>query len=472
MSTVQYHFRRFLPLLILVTGSGCTVLQQEHIDTEDQLVEPEYFSQTGNAVYRSKWWITLEDEQLTHLIEQALEFNYDLRSRYFQIESARAIKAQAKSSQGPTVSIEQQAGLSTDSDDYYTTIGSGYELDLWGELESAYSVTDADFMASQQDYRAAAITLSSEVAITWFELVTAMKTYSVYQEQLSANEDLLALVQEQFLNGITRIADSTQQAAQVAASKAALAAQQAVIAGLKHSLNVLLGNSANEPIGTNFANIPELPPLPLTGIPSVVLAKRPDIQSQLLEIRSTQNEVSQAIASRYPSLSMGLNTESIALSASALFSNWTTNLIATLAVDIWNGGNTTAVVAEQRADARQAANDYAQLVLGAIQETEDALSNERFLTQQIAHLQSQRNLSHQALEQTRSYYINGTSDFSDLLVNLTATQGLDIAFIDAQQILLANRISLYRSLSSGWDIPDMSTQSKGNTGKLHEPQNT
>ena len=197
----------------------------------------------------------------------------------------------------------------------------------------------------------------------------------------------------------------------------------ATVDALKHSLNVLLGNSANQLIDTESAQIPSLPPLPVTGIPSAVLAQRPDIQSQWLEIQSTQQEVAQAIAARYPSLSIGLTTESIVTSAADLFSSWTTTLLASLAAELWTSGNNAAVVEEKRAGVEQAVSDYAQLVLEAIQETEDALSNERYVEQRLKHLQQQRALTYQALEQLKTYYINGSSTFTELLSNLNICSG-------------------------------------------------
>lgn len=465
MPLLHRHNLLTVTLLVSISLTGCAsyqVVEMTAIDKQldEQLKLPESFSLQGQAVLQDKSWLVFQDAQLNALIEQALADNFSLRSRFARVKKARAIRTQVNSERGLKVSADLQRSYSDNntfdnrSNQYAGTLSASYEVDLWGELEAAYATADFDYIASQQDYRAAAITLSAEVAITWYELLAAEKSLAVYQQQLAVNEDILILAQEQFINGVTTISDSTQQAAQVASSKAALANQQASVDALKHSLNVLLGNSAGQLIDTESAQIPSLPALPVTGIPSAVLAQRPDIQSQWLEIQSTQQEVAQAIAARYPSLSIGLTTESIVTSAANLFSSWTTTLLASLAVELWTSGNNAAVVEEKRASVEEAVSDYGQLVLEAIQETEDALSNERYVEQRLKHLQQQRALTYQALEQLKTYYINGSSTFTELLSILNTAQGLDIEVIDVNQTLIANRITLYRTLSAGWEMPE------------------
>lgn len=456
------HYYKLLSVTVLVSINLASCASHKTIDKvviDEQLNLPDRFSMQGQNVAQNKGWLAFHDKQLNALIEQALTDNFSLRSSFAKVKKARALKTQVNSQRGIDVKAELESSHfdknSDGSNSQYTGVFSAsYEIDLWGELEAAYAAADFDYLASQQDYRAVAITLSAEVAITWYELLAAQKSLGVYQQQLSVNEDILVLAQEQFINGITRISDSTQQAAQIASSKAALANQQSTVDTLKHSLNVLLGNSANQSLATESANIPSLPPLPVTGIPSSVLAQRPDVYSQWLEIQSAQQDVAQAIAARYPSLSIGLTTQSVATSAADLFSVWTSSLLASLAVDLWSSGNNVAVVEEKRADVEEAVNDYAQLILQAIQETEDALSNERYTEQRLKHLQQQRELTYQALDQLKTYYINGSSTFTELLGSLTSAQGLDIDVIDVNQVLVANRITLYRTLSAGWEMPE------------------
>lgn len=457
MFLLHFHRPKMIATLLVssVYLSGCAHHKTTLETVDEQFNLPDSYSFAGEDLTQNQWWLAFQDQHLNSLIEHALVDNFNLRSSFAKVKQSRALKTQANSRRGLIIGADLVAQEPDDNTQYRAGLSASYEVDLWGELRAGYAEADFDYVASQQDYRAAAITLSAEVAITWYELLAAENSLAVYQQQLATNESILVLAQEQFINGLTTISDSTQQAAEVESSKAALANQQATVETLKHSLNVLLGNNAKEPITIATTGLGTLPPLPLTGIPSRILAQRPDVYSQWLEIQSTQQEVAEAIAQRYPSLSIGVDTGSIAASASDLFATWTTMLLANVAVDIWTGGNNSAVVAQRRASVEEATNDYRQLLLEAIQETEDALSNERYVAQRLHYLEQQRALTYQALEQLRTYYINGGTTFTAVLTSLNSAQNLDISVIDVKQSLIANRIALYRTLASGWDIPEL-----------------
>ena len=236
MPLLHRHNLLTVTLLVSISLTGCASYQAVEMTAidkqlDEQLKLPESFSLQGQAVIQDKSWLVFQDAQLNALIEQALADNFSLRSRFARVKKARAIRTQVNSERGLKVSADLQRSYSDNntsdnrSNQYAGTLSASYEVDLWGELEAAYATADFDYIASQQDYRAAAITLSAEVAITWYELLAAEKSLAVYQQQLAVNEDILILAQEQFINGVTTISDSTQQAAQVASSKAALASQ-------------------------------------------------------------------------------------------------------------------------------------------------------------------------------------------------------------------------------------------------------
>lgn len=433
---------------------GCANQPSVLTEVDEQINLSDSFTLPGEDIVQEQWWLAFQDDKLNSLIDLSLNSNFDLRSSFAAVQKAQAVRKQAGGDRGINIGADLQLRDVNDVKQYTGSLEASYELDLWGELRAASKSANYDFIASQQDYRTAAISLSAEVATTWYELLAAEQALTVYQQQLSVNENILVLAQEQFINGVSTIADSTQQAAQVASSKAGLANQQATVQVLRHSLNVLLGRDVNHPIDTQNAEIKPLPPLPLTGIPSEILAQRPDIMSQWFDIKSKQAEVAEAVASRYPSLSLGLNRQGLASSAADLFSSWSTIFIANLAVDLWTSGKNTAIIEERRASVEQSVNTYGQMVLEAVQETEDALSRERYTTQRLEHLELQHQLTYQALEQLKSYYVNGSSTFTSVLTSLNSAQNLDINLINVRQSLIENRISLYRTLSAGWDLPE------------------
>ena len=436
----------------LLSLCACVSPPQSKTLVDDDSVLPTHFTLSGSTTIDSSWWLAFGDSTLESLIEQALVNNFDLRSGFASVKKAKAVRAQAAAGQGIWVSADVNGQRDDGNNQYAGSLTASYEVDLWGEISAAVESAEYDFRATEEDYRAAALSLSAEVASTWYELVAAEKNLSIREQQLSINQSMLTLTQEQFRYGMSTIADSIQQAALVASSKAEIANQRASIDVLKHSLNVLLGRSAEQDIPIENIALPILPTLPATGIPSKVLAQRPDIRSQWMSLQAANADVAEAVANRFPSLSLALSTQSIVGHASDLFHSWTVTLLASLAGDIWTNGSNKAQVAEMKAAVEIALNDYNHMLLEAIQETEDALSSEYFIAQRLEHLQEQRDLTYQALEQLKTSYRSGLITFNELLTTMDSAQSLDVDVVNLQQLLIENRISLYRALSSGWLI--------------------
>lgn len=437
--------------------SACVSPPQSKTLVDDAIL-PEQFTLSGSTTAASSWWLAFSDSTLDSLIEQALLNNFDLRSSFASVQQAKAVRAQAAADQGIWISGEVNGQRDDGNKQYSGSLSASYEVDLWGEISAAVESADYDFRATEEDYRAAALSLSAEVASTWYELIAAEKNLSIREQQLSINQSILTLTQEQFRYGMSTIADSIQQAALVASSRAEIADQRATIDVLKHSLNVLLGRSAERDIPIENIDLPILPTLPATGIPSKVLAQRPDIRSQWMSLQAANADVAEAVANRFPTLSLALSTQSIVGHASDLFHSWTVTLLASLAGDIWTNGYNKAEVAEMKAAVEVALNDYNHMLLEAIQETEDALSNEYFITQRLEHLQTQRDLTYQALEQLQASYRSGSITFTELLTTMNSAQSLDVDVVNVQQLLIENRISLYRALSAGWSLDLVTTK--------------
>ncbi|MGZ8153460.1 MAG: TolC family protein, partial [Methylovulum sp.] len=135
-----------------------------------------------------------------------------------------------------------------------------------------------------------------------------------------------------------------------------------------------------------------------------------------------------------------------------LFSNWLGTIAGNLLTPLVDGGFRIAEVERNRAAAAEALNDYANALLKAVQEIENALVQERQQQQLVASLDKQVQLSQQASEQIRSRYINGAMDFLRVLTAILSQQNLERSLLQAQQQLIDYRIALYRALSGGFPL--------------------
>ena len=168
-------------------------------------------------------------------------------------------------------------------------------------------------------------------------------------------------------------------------------------------------------------------------------------------LHAADRDLAAAMSNRYPRLTLSASGSSTGNDASGLFKDWVSNFTGSLLAPIFNGGERGAEVNRNRAVKNERLNEYGQSVLTAFQEVENALIQEKKQAERIHSLEIQVGLVRQTYEQLRVEYLNGISDYLDVLTALTADQRLRRDLISAKLGLLEFRIALYRSLAGGFE---------------------
>ena len=101
----------------------------------------------------------------------------------------------------------------------------------------------------------------------------------------------------------------------------------------------------------------------------------------------------------------------------------------------------------------EAINAYGSTVLTALQEVEDALSQEAHQTRFLTSLNQQLMTSQQVHERTQDSYLNGQLDYIRVLEALVSHQSLQRELLTAERELLEHRIELCQALAGSWDLP-------------------
>jgi len=139
------------------------------------------FSQTGSERLPDRWWVAFGDRALDRLVDRALAGNLDLRGQWQRLAQAEAQARGAEASRWPTLDATASGGGSvTVARDGTTTqrsaslgLAASYEIDLWGRVRAARDAAALSAVATAHDVQTAAMTLSAEVATTWYDLVEA-----------------------------------------------------------------------------------------------------------------------------------------------------------------------------------------------------------------------------------------------------------------------------------------------------------
>ncbi len=441
--------------LISIALTGCAVHQTGH---EKPVEPPGQFSVNGSTPIPDRWWQAFEDPTLNRLQVQAIRGNFDLKAARDRLEAARAVVDRETAFQFPVLDlsasaerVERESNDFEGTDQFTGTLAAGYEVDLWKRIDSAVKRAELEKTAVRNDLEAAAITLTANIASTWYELVQQRGQRAILKKQIETNENVLKIIRKRFGKGLVRASDVLRQERLLESTHEQLERVRSIIEILKHQLAVLLGHSPTESIQAKGSQLPKIPPIPDTGLPSELVHRRPDVRSAFYRLRAADRTVAIAIADRYPQLTLSASGSVSDEEVTSIFDDWARSIAADLTAPLVDFGERKAEVQRTKSVKQQRIHQYGQTVLTAFREVEDTLSQEGHQKKQIKRINNQLNLAQRTFQRLRRQYLNGDISYIDVLDALTREQQLRRDLLQARFRLIDNRIALYRALAGGWD---------------------
>ncbi|MGB3221796.1 MAG: efflux transporter outer membrane subunit [Desulforhopalus sp.] len=439
---------------------------------------PANFSIQGEVPLQAKWWLDFQDDSLSLLIDQALNENFSLRIARERIDEAEAIARQSGALLVPFLDGQGRGSstrnYSTDTtlENFSLGVAASYEIDLWGRLRSQRDAAILDVKATEADYHTAVISLAAAVATTWYERVEADLQLDLLIQQQETNSKVLELISSQFRSGKVGIADVLQQRQLVESNIGDLAGLRAGKQVLEHQLAILLGIPPGTADLPQRDQLPDLPPLPNTGIPLDILTTRPDIESSFLSLKAADYRVAAAVADRFPQLTLSAELSTSGNRSQDLFNNWFSTLAGNLFGPLFDGGLRKAEVARNESIARQLFYNHGETILEAIGEVEDGLVREKEQQIVLDSLKTQLQYAAETIEHVGTRYRQGAENYQRVLLALLSHQGLQRSILSSERQLINFRISLYRALSGR--IPELQIEpAAGNSTyfskSLHHP---
>jgi NodT family efflux transporter outer membrane factor (OMF) lipoprotein len=428
-------------------GSGCSVRTAPLPPT---IEPPPSFSTTGGASLAERWWTAFDDPELDRLVARALDANLDVESAWQRLRQARAVVAREGAQLYPELDGTFDATTrepGPPESELRFGLAASYEVDLWGRIRSSVDAERFRALATLADYQTVALSVSAEVARTWYELVEARSQSTLLAEQVETNETVLRLLRARFGSGQIRAVDILRQKQLVEATRERLIQAETRVEVLENLLAVLLGRAPQEGVDTLVGDLPELPPLPDTGLPAELVQRRPDVRRAFELLQAADRDLAAAISNRYPRLSLSASLSTSDAGADELFDDWMRSLAGNLLAPLFDGGRRRAEVDRNEALRAQRLYEYGQATLVAFREVEDALIQEAKQLERIESLREQVDLASRAYEQLQIEFFNGLADYIDVLTALTEQQQLRRDLIAARRDLLEFRIALYRALA-------------------------
>ncbi|MGR5165341.1 TolC family protein [Vibrio owensii] len=428
------------------------------------------YNEASHSEIAAEWWRTFNDPQLNSLISQALSNSFSFQAAINHLQQSSAKATQAGASLSPTLNTTFDAERSMQTSDSTSTFQFGvmasYEIDLWSRLSATQQAAEFDYLASQQELDVAAITLSSEIALSWYQAVTLNALIELYSQQLTVLDKQLEILTLHHQYGQSNIEDIWQQQQLQQAQQAKLLEAKSELKVIEQQLKVLTGE-----LSFALKDLPRLstlPTMPNIGIPAQLLNQRPDLKQAWFVVQSQQQNVVVAEADRYPQIKITASLLSSSTSISDLMSDWVSKLAGSILVPIIDGGARTAVIDEQQAVLNEYLNNYTQKVIEAISEVETALTQEQSEHVQLSNIEQRLTLASKTAQIKQLRYQNGSVDFLQVLTAQQSELDLQQSQVESQGNLFALRIALHRSIAGNLNTFESNTVDNQTTQSVEQ----
>jgi multidrug efflux system outer membrane protein len=407
------------------------------------------------------WLDILHDTTLTQLVETALRQNRDLALAEARI---REYRAQAGVARGPLFpSLAANGSASTNKivlgafppveyKAWRVTADAAWELDFWGRIRRGVQAAGADVEAQQAAAQAAVLSLVSDVASGYLELLELDQELAISERTLASRSATLDLARRRYAQGVISELDVRQFEAQVAVPAARLAQVELLRATQEHALSVLLGAGPMAiPRGADLAGAARTVVVP-DSLPATLLARRPDVRQAEREYAAATARIGVAVAARLPTVMITGTAGSQAANSADLFSAQANiyQLQAGISIPLFTGGRLVNQTRVARARAEQAGAHYEQTALVALGEAGDALAGVRTTRDQVAARDTQAKALRRALELANVRYETGVSNYLEVLEAQRTLFEAEIALSQAQLSQVTAAVQLYKALGGSW----------------------
>jgi NodT family efflux transporter outer membrane factor (OMF) lipoprotein len=444
--------------VLLFLLSGCASLSGPEYE-RPAAPEKDAFSQSVTGVsaqstIQPDWWRAFGDPYLSELVDRATASNLDIRILAARTGVAKAAISQAEAGLLPVLS----AGAGTDTfkssgspstTQYSVASDVIWELDIWGKVRKGVDAQQAEYRASEADWRAGYLVMVADVASGYFQIRQLDEQLEQQRRSLKRTREILDIYTQMHAEGLVPRTTVLQQQAEVNRLQTILLDLQRLRKITENGLATLLGMPADTlrvpPAGIRSVQPVDVP----AGLPSELLARRPDIIAAEYRVLQAHDLAGQARLARLPSVSITGRGGSASFALSDLLKAWTTGFSSLISIPVFDP-NVQARIKVSDAQTKLTEEQYRRTVLGAFEEVENALTNLSNHKRQGMELASRREKLAVVSDQVYAQLEEG-------MVSQLEVFEVERSTLDAEQQMLANHwqvlndtVALFKALGGGW----------------------
>jgi outer membrane protein, multidrug efflux system len=411
------------------------------------------------------WRDVLTDLRLQRLVEIGLANNRDLRVAALNVAQVQALYRIQRAALFPQ--IDAAAGLSSSRTPasvspigralaqrtYSADLSASWELDFFGRLRSLSEQALQQYFATAQARKATEILLVSQIADQYLTLLSYEELVAVTERTLDSAQVSYKLTLLQFQTGTGTELSLREAQTVVEQAKANYSAQIRGRAQAENALVLLLGQplppDLPPPVAlsgqTVLADIP-------AGLPSDLLARRPDIMQAEAVLRGANASIGAARAAFFPTISLTGDFGTASSALDGLFKagskEWSFSPSVTL--PIFEGGRLRASLDVAKLQKDISIAQYEKAIQTAFREVVDGLAARGTFDEQVGAQERFTQAQQRRLDLSNMRFRSGVDPYLTVLTAQTDLYNAQQTLVSVRLARLTNLVDLYRTLGGGW----------------------
>ncbi|HEV2393191.1 MAG TPA: efflux transporter outer membrane subunit [Verrucomicrobiae bacterium] len=425
---------------------------------------------SANSLADLPWWGVFKDQTLTNLVQIALTNNYDLRLAVSRVEQSRALAMEARAQFLPQIGYDGEAargrnsflgspfpmgvvsGAALPKESFLALFNASWEVDLWGRIRRLNESARAQYFASEEARRGVALSLISQVAQAYFELLELDEQLGIARRATNSFGETLEVFSNRLGAGAASELETWRAEAALATATAAAPELERQIALKEDQISILLGRNPG-PIPRNKTLLQQaMPPEVPAGLPSELLERRPDLRQAEQLARSANAQVGVALGDFLPKIGLTALYGGVSMDLSAITSPganlW--SIGANVTGPLFQGGRLYGQYRQSEAAWEQAKLQYQQTALNALREVVDALITRQKL--EAVRTAQERAVAayRKAVEVSTRRYLAGKANYYEVLEAQQQLFPAENALAQTRRNQLIVIVQLYQALGGGW----------------------
>ena len=411
----------------------------------------------------TQWWTSFGDPVLDGLVSEALANNEDLRIAAARVDEFDGARVTTRAPIFPAIGYAASSGQERPStqvvgpgaDDVRNASAAGltasWEIDVWGRVRNLTVAADADWRASEADRRATVLQLVSAVVSGYVTLLSLDDQLATSERTLESRRQALDVFEKRYKGGVISKVELSQARSQYEVAAAAIPALTQRIARQENALSVLVGRNPG-PITRGRPLLELGTPVVPAGLPSELLAQRPDVVSAEQSLIAANARVNAARALYFPSISLTGLLGVASLDLDELFDDGsdTWSYAGSVTGPIFQGGSILGVNRQAEAQRAQLLAFYEKTVQRAFADVDDALIATQKTTERNAAQGRQVEALRDYARLARKRYEGGYSSYLEVLDAEASLFNAELLYSQGQRERLLAHVDLYKALGGGW----------------------